>query len=156
MLKKAYICIKRDIFRSIKLLGDWESLRPHGLYGPWNSPSKNTGVGSRSLLQGLFPTEGSNPGLQHCRQILNQLSHQGSPRILEWGAYPFSRGSAWLRNRTRVYCIAGRFFTSWATREAQLQKQTQNNPQTWKCHVTEFKAQKWNIILVRTLPLTCR
>ena len=120
MLKKAYICIKRDIFRSIKLLGDWESLRPHGLYGPWNSPSKNTGVGSRSLLQGLFPTEGSNPGLPHCRQILNQLSHQGSPRILEWGAYPFSRGSAWLRNRTRVYCIAGRFFTSWATNQGLL------------------------------------
>ena len=54
---------------------------------------KNTGVGSRSLLQGVFPTQGSNPGLPDCRQILYQLSHQGSPRILEWLAYPFSRGS---------------------------------------------------------------
>ena len=57
----------------------------------WNSLNQNTGVGSRSLLQGIFPTQGSNPGLPHCRRILYQLSHQGSPRILEWVAYPFSR-----------------------------------------------------------------
>ena len=41
-------------------------------------------MGSLSLLQGIFPTQGLNPGLPHCRQILHQLSHQGSPRILEW------------------------------------------------------------------------
>ena len=40
------------------------------------------------LLQGIFPTQGSNPGLQHCRQILYQLSHKGSPRILEWEPIP--------------------------------------------------------------------
>ena len=51
----------------------------HGLYRPWNSPGQNTGVGSLSLLQGIFPTQGLNPGLPHCRQILYQLSHQGSP-----------------------------------------------------------------------------
>ena len=44
-------------------------LRPHGLYNPWNSPGQNTGVGSLSLLQGIFPTQGSNPGLPHCRHI---------------------------------------------------------------------------------------
>ena len=55
------------------------SLQPHGLYGPWNSPGQNTGVGSLSLLQEIFPTQGSNPGLLHCKQILYQLSHQGSP-----------------------------------------------------------------------------
>ena len=55
---------------------------------PWDSPGQNTGVGSLSLLQGIFPTEGSNPGLPHCRWILYQLSHKGSPRILEWVAYP--------------------------------------------------------------------
>ena len=55
------------------------SLRPHGLYSPWNSPGQNTGVGCLSLLQGIFPTQGSNPGLPHCRRILYQLSHQGSP-----------------------------------------------------------------------------
>ena len=48
------------------------------LFCPWDSPGQNTGVGSLSLLQGIFPTQGSNPGLLHCRQILYRLSHQGS------------------------------------------------------------------------------
>ena len=55
------------------------SLWPHGLYSPWNSPGKNTEVGSLSLLQEIFLTQGLNPGLLHCRQILYQLSHKGSP-----------------------------------------------------------------------------
>ena len=59
-----------------------------------DSPGKNTGVGCHALLQGIFPTQGSNPGLPHFRQILYQLSHQGSPKILEWVAYPFSTGSS--------------------------------------------------------------
>ena len=66
------------------------SLRPHGLCSPWNSPGQNTGVGSLSLLQGISPTQGLNPGLLHCRHILYQLSHKGSPRILEWVTSPFS------------------------------------------------------------------
>ena len=85
---------------------------------PWNSPGRNIGVGRFSLLQGTFPTQGSNPGLQHCRWNLYQLSHRGSPRIVEWVAYPFSRGSSWLRNQTGVSCFAGRFFTKWAIKEA--------------------------------------
>ena len=56
-----------------------DSLRPHGLYSPWNSPGQNTGVGGLSLLQVIFPNQGLNPGLPHCRQILYQLSHKGSP-----------------------------------------------------------------------------
>ena len=92
------------------------SLWPHGLYSPWNSPGQNTGEGSLSLLQGIFPSQGSNPGLLHCRQILYQLSHKGSPRILEWVAYPSSSGSSWPRNWTGVSCIAGGFFTNWAIR----------------------------------------
>ena len=56
-----------------------DSLRPHGLYSPWNSLGQNTGVGSFSLLQGIFPTQGLNPGLPHCRRILYQLSRQRSP-----------------------------------------------------------------------------
>ena len=67
---------------------------------PWNSPSQNTGVGSLSLLQGIFPTQESNPGLLHCRWILFQLSHKGSPKILEWVAYPFCRESSQPRNQT--------------------------------------------------------
>ena len=94
------------------------SLQPHGVYSPWNSPGQNTGVGSLSLFQGIFPTQGSNPGLMHCRWILYQLSHKGSPRKLEWVVYPFSRGSFRPRNRTRVSCIAGRFFTNWVIGEA--------------------------------------
>ena len=101
------------------------SLRPHGLYSPWNSLGQNTGVGRLSLLQGIFPTQGLNPGLLHCRQILYQLRHKGSPRILEKLAYSFSRRSSGLRNQTGVSCIAGGFFTNWATREA-LQQETTN------------------------------
>ena len=70
------------------------SLGPHGLYSPRNSPGQNTGVGSHSLLQGFFPTQGSNPDFPHCKQILYQQSHKGSPRTLEWVAYSFSRGSS--------------------------------------------------------------
>ena len=58
------------------------------------------------------PLGRSNPGLLHCRQILYQLSHQGSLRILEWAAYLFSSGSSWPRNQTGVSCITGGFFTN--------------------------------------------
>ena len=163
------------------------SLWPHGLQParplhPWDSPGKNTGVGCHFLLQGIFPTQGSNTGLLHCRWILYHLSHQKSPRILlslllivntipnsyayytlfptrqietfwkyeseshsvmsdslwphglvhgilqarilEWVAFPFSRVSSQLRDRTQLSTIAGHSwalqpFTSWATREAQ-------------------------------------
>ena len=94
-----------------------DSLWPRGLYSPWNSPGKNPGVGSHSLLQGISPTKGSNPGLPHCRQILYQLSHKGSPRLLEWVANPFSSRSSWPRNWTGVSCISDRFFTNWTIRE---------------------------------------
>ena len=135
---------------------------PWTMYSPWNSPGQNAGVGSLSLLQGIFPTQGSNPvshiaggfftswatkntrvgslsllhqifltqesdqNLLHCRQILYRLSHKGSPRILEWIAYPFSTRSSWPRNQTRVSCIAGRFFTNWDTREARRAEDSAN------------------------------
>ena len=95
-----------------------DSLWPQGLYSPWNSPGQNTGVGSLSLLQGIFPAQGSNPGLPHYRQILYQLIYKGSPRILEWLVYPFSSVSSQPWNWTRVSCIADGFFTNWAMREA--------------------------------------
>ena len=82
------------------------SLWPHGLYSPWNSPGQNTGVGSLSLLQWIVPTQGSNPGLPHCRRILCQLNYKGSPRILKWVDYPFSSGSSWPRklNQGLLHC----------------------------------------------------
>ena len=61
----------------------YDSLRPHGLYSPWNSPGQDTGVDSLSLLQEIFPAQGLNPGLLNCRQILYQPSHKGSPIHLE-------------------------------------------------------------------------
>ena len=77
-----------------------DSLQPHGLYSPWNSPGQNTSVGSLSFFQGILPImQGSNPGVPHCRLILNQLSHKGSPRIPEWVAYPFSSRSSQPRNQ---------------------------------------------------------
>ena len=66
----------------------FDSLRLHGLYSSWNSPGQNTGVGSLSLLQGISPTQGLNPGLPQDRQILYQLSHKGNPRTPERIAYP--------------------------------------------------------------------
>ena len=61
-----------------------DSLRVHGLYSPWNSPGRNTGMGSYSLLQGIFPTQEQNLGLLPYRRTLYLLSHKESPRILEW------------------------------------------------------------------------
>ena len=74
--KKHCVCVSPSVVS--------EALRPHGLQPagllcPWDSPGRNTGVGSHSLLQRIFPTQGSNPHLLHCRQILYRLSHQGSP-----------------------------------------------------------------------------
>ena len=71
-----------------------DSLLPHGLYSVWNSPGQNTGVGSLSLLQGIFPTQGSNPGLPHHRLMLYPLSYQGSTEIviliIHWASLGFS------------------------------------------------------------------
>ena len=74
----------------------------------------------RSLIRDPTSTSciGRDPGLLHCRWILYQLSYKGSPRILEWVAYPFSRGSSQPWNWTGVSCIASGFFTNWATKEA--------------------------------------
>ena len=62
--------------KKVKVAQLCPTLRPHGLYSPWNSPGQNTGLGSLSLLQGIFPTQGLNPGLPHCRWILCQLSNR--------------------------------------------------------------------------------
>ena len=71
--------VKVKVPQSCPTLCDPMDLKLSRLLCPWDSPGKNTGVGSLSLLQGNFPTQGLNPGLLHCRWILYQLSHQGSP-----------------------------------------------------------------------------
>ena len=89
-----------------------------GWYG--NTFLNRFGVGSLSLLHGIFPTQGLNPGLPHYRWILYQLSYKGSPRMLKWVAYLFSSGSSQPRNQTGVSCIASGFFTNWAMREGTV------------------------------------
>ena len=69
--------INSEVSESCSVVSD--SLQPHGLYSPWNSLGQNIGVGSLSILQWIFPTQELNWGLLHCRQILYQLSYQGSP-----------------------------------------------------------------------------
>ena len=96
----------------------YNSLWLHGLYSPWNSPGHNTGVGSLSLLQEIFLTQELNPGLPHCRRILDKLNNKASPSTLEQVAFPFSRGSSQSRKGTKVSCIAGGFLSNWAISEA--------------------------------------
>ena len=108
-----------------------DSLWPHGLYNLFHSPDQNTGVGSLSLIQGIFPTHGSNPGPPHCRQILYHLSHKGSPKILEGVAYPFASDSSQPRNWIGNSCIAGRFFTNSTVREA------------WDCYISTKKCTNY-------------
>ena len=145
------------------------SLQPHGLYSPWDSLGQNTGVGSLSLLQGIFPTQGSNLQADSL-----PLSHLGSPtyvikfkvkvkvtqscptlcnpmnytvhgilqaRILEWVAFPFSRGSSQARNQTQVFRNAGTLFTSWAARELKL------NPHNYSIRYLQvpFYWPNWNL-----------
>ena len=97
-------------------------------------------MGCHFLLQGIFPTKGLNPGLLHCRWIFYHLSHQGSPRILKWVAYLFSRVSSWPKNRTRVSCIAGGFFTSWQS----ILKFVWNHKRSWIAKSNlEKERQNW-------------
>ena len=70
-------------------------------HSPWNSPGQNTGVGSLSLLQQIFPNQGWNPGLPHCRRILYQLSHGGAPA---WHGYPLFQ---WLNPGGRELLLLG-------------------------------------------------
>ena len=79
---------------------------------PWNSRGQNTGVGSLFPFLGDLPNSGIEPRSPVLQQILYQLSHEGSLRILEWVGNPFSRGSSQSMNRTGVSCIAGGFFTN--------------------------------------------
>ena len=112
------------------LLSEWKSLSHVWLFAtPWIVASQaplSTEFSRPEYWSGQpfpfsrgLPNPGIEPRSPNCRLILYCLSHQGSPRILEWIAYPFSRGCSWLRSQNRVSCIAGGFFTSWATREAQ-------------------------------------
>ena len=117
----------------------YNSLWSHGLWPtrllhPWDFPGKNTGVGCRFLLQGIFPTQGLNPGLPHCRQTLHPLSHKGSPTVdvplpnknptasqisrirpKEWleSSHPFFASALQYMSRAMVTKICDQTWTSW-------------------------------------------
>ena len=105
-LKELFSCVQ--LFATHWTIQSMELSRPEYWSG-WPFPSP-----------GVLPNPGIDPGLPHCRLILYQQSHKGSPRILEWVVCPFSRGSSW--NWTGISCTAGGFFTSWATREALMKQ----------------------------------
>ena len=94
----------------------------HGLYSLWNSLGQNTGVGSLSFLQGIFPTQGSNPGLLHCRQNLLPAEPQRKPKNTGVGSLSLPQQMFLTQVSTRVACIWGGFFTNWAIREAHSEK----------------------------------
>ena len=100
------------VLQSCPTLCDPMDCSPPGFSVPGDFPGMNTGVGCHAVLQGIVPTPGIEPRSPALQQILYCLSHQRSPRILEWEAYPFSRESSWPKNRTGISCIAGGFFTS--------------------------------------------
>ena len=135
-------------------------LRPHGLYGPWNSLGQNIGLGILSLLQGIFPTQGLNPGLPglpHCRQILYQLSYKWSPRILEWVAYPFCSGSSQPRNRNQPGSPTLQADSLWTELWGKPPYQISNYKHSFiwffcVCEILRFNSIKNNWIALSSLP----
>ena len=100
---------------------------PASFLCPWVFSRQEYWSGLLCPPSGDLPNPGIKPWSPTLQQILYHLSHQRSPRILEWVAYPFSRASSCPRNWTRASCIAGRFFTSWATREVHAHKKSKRN-----------------------------
>ena len=103
--------LKKAESESLSVVSD--SLWPHSLQSPWNSPGQSIGVGSLSLLQGLFPTQGSNPDLLHCRRILYQLSYKEQKEVLKWvrgmndnESYPGSTLSPYWYVGFRIYYLS--------------------------------------------------
>ena len=125
-----------------------------GLHSPWNSPGQNTEVGSLSLLQGIFPTQGSNPGLPHCRWILYQLRHKESPRKLEWVTYPFCRRSSQPRNWAGVSCNCRRILYQLSyisSKTGAAYSGVCLFPWTIRSTATEWPPCSWAVSATRTL-----
>ena len=118
-------CVIQQLLLASYFTHKWKSLSCVQLFAtPWTIQSMEFSKpeywsGYLFPSPGDLPNQGSNPGLPHCMQILYQLSHKGSPRILEWVSYSFSSRSTWPRNPINVCCIAGRFFTNWTIRDAK-------------------------------------
>ena len=102
-----------------------DSLWPHGVYHPWNSPGQNTRVASLSLLQGIFPTQRSNPGLWHCRWILYQLTHKGSPWIWELN----HKAECQRIDPCELWCWRGLLRIPWTARRSNQSILKEVNPE---------------------------
>ena len=134
---------------SVKVLAaqSCPTLRQHG--GPpvssvhGDSSGKSTGVGCHALFQGILPTQGLNPGLPYCRQILSGLSHQGSPRILKWVVYLFSRGSSRPGNPTGVSCITDESFSNWSPGKPMTNLDSLLKAETTLCWQRSILAKLW-------------
>ena len=87
------------------------SLQPHGLYSSWSPLGQCTGVGSLCLLQGIFPTQGSNPGLPHCRQILYQLGHKGE-------SWTIKKSECWRIDAFELWCWTRLLRVPWTARRS--------------------------------------
>ena len=116
-----------------------------------DSPGKSTGAGCHALLQGIFPTQGLNPGLLHSWWILYHLSHQQSPRILEWAAFPFSRGSSQSRNQTGVSCTAGGFFISYNPLQCSCLENPVDRGAWWATVHGVTKSRTWLSVSIAVL-----
>ena len=97
-----------------------DSLRPHGLYSPWNSPGQNTGVSSLPLLQGNLPNPGIEPRSPALKANSLPAEPQGKPNNTGVGSLSLLWWKSWPRNRTGVSCIAGGYFTNWAIRKVKM------------------------------------
>ena len=130
-----YIWLEAAEDRNMLVAQSWLTLcEPARLLCPWNSPGKNTGVGGHSLLQGILPTQGSNPGLLHCMQILHHLSHQAIRDLLNISSLNF------------IYLWAtpwGRQDLSSLTRGWNLCPQVLTTGLSGNSHNTHFFWQNW-------------
>ena len=90
----SYVLCCAESFSHVQLFSIPWAVSPPGSSVHGDSPGKNTRVGCHAVFQGNLPTQGSNPGLPHCRQTLYHRATRKSPKILEWVAYPLARGSA--------------------------------------------------------------
>ena len=90
---------------------------PMDLYSPWNSPGQNTGVRSLSLLQGIFPTQGSNPGVPHCRRILYQLNHREAHGCESW---TIKKAEHWRVDTFELWCWRRLLRVPWTARRWNL------------------------------------
>ena len=118
-----------------------------------DSPGKSTRVGCHALLQGIFPTQGLNPGLLHSRWTLYHLSYQESPWILGWVAFPFSRGSSQSRNKTGVSCTAGGFFISYNPLRYSCLENPVDRGTWWATVHGVTKSQTWLSISIAVLQI---